>query len=110
MIIGKKDIERIQQLIDDLRIANQQIDNLKVYQAELEKQNQHLAKLISLKAEDLTECKVGSWCENCAHRRTNFAKLFYNPGNGNPYCNAVSYCAKHIHELCPEWEPENRLG
>lgn len=110
MIIGKKDIERIQQLEDDLQTANRQIDNLKVYQAELEKQNRQLAQLISFKAEDCTNCKIGPWCDDCIHKRSISTMLFYNPSDKSSYCNAVSYCAKHIHELCPEWESENRLG
>lgn len=109
MIIGKRDKEYVQRLEMDLERCNRQIDNLKTIIDELEKQNKHLAKLISLKAEARTKCKIGPWCEGCTHRRTNFTKLFYNPGSGNSYCNAVSYWAKHIHELCPEWEPENRL-
>lgn len=110
MIIGKRDKEYVERLEDDLRTANQQINDLKVYQAELEKQNRQLSQLISLKAEDRTNCKVGPWCEGCAHRRTNFTKFFYSHKKGKSYCNAVSYCAKHIHELCPEWEPENHPG
>lgn len=105
MIIGKKDIERMQQLEDNLRTASQRIDELQEYRVGLEEQNQRLAKTISLKAKDRTGCKVGPWCDDCIHRQTDFTNLLYSSSNGNCYYNAVSYCAKHIHELCPEWEP-----
>lgn len=42
-------------------------------------------------------CRVGTWCEDCKHKK-------YARTKGWDY---EYYCGKHLHEICPEWEPEN---
>lgn len=76
---------------------------------ELEKEVQRLAELISSETKD---CKVGPWCDDCKHIRTDRSRIGpYVSFSGMKYfkevAGVVKYCAKHLHELCPEYEQKS---
>ena len=98
MFIGLKEYERLVHS-DEIR-------------KNLEKEVRRLAELISAK---VTDCKIGPWCKNCKHIGTDRADLV-NTVLGNswdfPYvveeAGRVTYCKKHLHEICPEFEQDGR--
>lgn len=56
-------------------------------------------------------CLVGPWCENCIHKRYIGEKNMYPVTNYVGESRMVFfskdiYCAKHIHDICPEWTCE----
>ena len=61
------------------------------------------------------ECKVGAWCEGCKYRKvvpvdsfTNYESIWLNKSHaGFKQQNYIVYCGKHLHDICPEWEPKN---
>lgn len=73
--------------------------------SKLEDEVKRLAELISAQVED---CKIGVWCKDCQHFGTD-RSLFEDFGIHNSYImevdGIVKYCKKHLHELCPEFEP-----
>jgi hypothetical protein len=74
----------------------------------LEKEVKRLAELISAK---VTDCKVGPWCEGCQHIGTDDADLIGERLFEYIYvkekAGRVTYCKKHLHEICPEFEQED---
>lgn len=72
----------------------------------LEEEVQRLAEQISAEVKD---CKIGPWCKRCKHLGKDNADLhkeltFF----GYPYvtqeAGRVTYCRKHLHEICQEFE------
>lgn len=69
---------------------------------------QRLAEQISAQ---VTDCKVGPWCAECQHLGHERAmkplrsdsSLYVAVKGGD-----VTYCAKHIRSICPEYERESR--
>lgn len=75
---------------------------------ELEKEVERLAEMISAQVED---CKVGPWCNECAHKGHDFSSVpqFSFIWGDNPWVRElksgeVYFCKKHLHEYCPEFE------
>lgn len=96
MIISR---EKYDALLDEL-------DREKKKNAELQKETRRLADAISANNES---CRVGAWCTDCEHIR--YDKSVITTDNCDPsiLCfttkyieGEVMYCAKHLHELCPE--------
>lgn len=72
----------------------------------LEQEVQRLAEQISAEVKD---CKVGPWCKGCKYLGKDNADLQKYPGFfGSSYvvqkAGRVTYCKKHLRELCPEFE------
>lgn len=73
-------------------------------------ETKRLADIISSKNAD---CAVGPWCEDCDHVRRDkvvtggymkisnleYGLRYSTPATVDGY---VTYCAKHLHDLCPE--------
>lgn len=91
MWINRLELEKLR---DDARMKIQ-----------LEQEVQRLAELISAEVKD---CKIGPWCSGCRHHGTDRSVLSMAGVMGHPFVCAsageVSYCKKHIHEICPEFE------
>lgn len=68
-----------------------------------------LRDVINAKVED---CKVGPWCLTCDHYRTDTSQKVWGAvinANSNVWVRepddkdgTIMYCAKHLHDLCPE--------
>jgi len=72
--------------------------------------NAEVKRLAALISASNKECNVGPWCNDCKHMRSDrvvtageeqeFCGRYYRTGvivDGD-----VMYCAKHLHDLCPE--------
>lgn len=55
-----------------------------------------------------SECNIGPWCRDCQHRRVAPIGKQKKITIGNMWyeisTNGITYCGKHTHNLCPEWE------
>ena len=67
------------------------------------------------RAQCSSECNIGEWCVDCKHydciSLPNIAKekrWLYDSWRESVWVThegqRVSYCKKHIHDICPEWE------
>lgn len=73
--------------------------------------NAEVKRLAALVSASNKECNVGAWCNDCEHMRSDrvvtggveqeIAPGRYYQTNVN-VDGDVMYCAKHLHELCPE--------
>ena len=86
-IIKKSDYERMELTCEDYSSVIE--DNRQM--------NETIKKLTKTINEQNTGCRTGTWCEDCKHKK-------YARTKGWDY---EYYCGKHIHEICPEWEPQN---
>lgn len=72
----------------------------------LEQEVKRLAEQISAEVKD---CKVGPWCKDCQHIGNDSADLtIYSMWDDCEHvverAGRVTYCKKHLHEICPEFE------
>lgn len=108
---NKKTITKLKVTIQNLETENK---NLLERVQGLTKETERLAGIMS---SNNTGCMVGSWCEDCDHVRrdktiTNgFEKMaeyglkYFTLPTVDGY---VTYCAKHLHDLCPEHSRNNQ--
>lgn len=98
---------KLKATIENLEAENK---NLLARIRELTNETKRLAGIISSKD---TDCMVGTWCEDCDHVRRDKAitggyMKISNLEYGLRYSTQptvdgyVTYCAKHLHDLCPE--------
>lgn len=71
--------------------------------------NEEVKRLAALISASNKECNVGPWCNDCKHMRSDrvVAAVEKKVAHGRYYQEVtvdgdVMYCAKHLHELCPE--------
>ena len=61
---------------------------------------------------EVKDCKVGPWCKDCQHIGTDDADLLGERLFEYMYikekAGRVTYCKKHLHEICPEFERDGR--
>lgn len=73
----------------------------------LEEECERLSRMISTEVKD---CKVGPWCDHCAHKGIDVSQIKKWDDFGHPYvaveAGRVIYCRKHLHEVCPEFEAQ----
>lgn len=65
---------------------------------------QRLAEQISAQ---VTDCKIGPWCNKCKHLGRDIAGTPFFDGSSCYVMidgSEVVYCAKHLRSLCPEYE------
>ena len=90
--------EKYEELQAELKKSKEMIE-------ELNKENQRLAEQISV---NNTGCKIGPWCDDCGHLRTDSASVSVWKEGFLSYYRVITeegkvrYCAKHLHDLCPE--------
>ena len=87
-------------------VSKEKYEILEKTKAELEKEVQRLSALISAETKD---CHIGVWCNDCKHKGFDSApikkpELFGWVTRGQT--GEVTYCKKHLHEICPEFEKE----
>ncbi len=102
-------LQEKERLNDKIHEQNRQLSDLK-HDYELAcSEVKRLADEISAKVED---CHIGPWCDGCEHKMKAVMKnreIRYNGGWVNTIDEeeAVVYCGKHLHEMCPEFEKEH---
>lgn len=76
---------------------------------------EEVERLSNIISSNTTDCKIGPWCKTCKHIEYDSAKYktydrYGNDRYGNDrysrfmHDGKISYCMKHMHDLCPEFE------
>ena len=100
--------KKYDEVIRDKYRLTKENENLSKRNIALNAEVKRLSSLISASNKD---CNVGPWCNDCKHMRSDTAvsaeteldfvsRMYYQTDvfvDGD-----IIYCAKHLHELCPE--------
>jgi len=99
--VARENIECVRK-IRNLQAAT---SNLEEQNVELRENADQLAMQISA---EVTDCKMGPWCLDCAHYADVPVCFSQESYEGESYVwrrgHTVSYCKKHLHERCQEFE------
>lgn len=91
-------------LINERNRLKTEVQEKNIMNEALEKETRRLASLITEKVDD---CNMGPWCHDCVHLGEDgvdfSGHIFFSPRNRIQE-GKVTYCKKHLHEICPEHE------
>lgn len=110
MFISKKKYNELVNKNKDLEnILDRRLKEYEVMKSDLTAETHRLANLLSAK---VTDCQIGPWCRNCKYICTDQSSaIIYSRNRIERYiediAGDVTYCGKHLAEICPEFETKS---
>lgn len=114
MINKIRNIDKITELKHELNSKDKIIRCYQKGNDTLKSEIKQLTKEISQQ----TDCAIGPWCDDCKHLKyatlPNEQQMVKNTNGFISVCDIsrevyyISYCGKHTHEFCKEWENKNK--
>lgn len=108
MFVSKKEYNKLVNENKKLEtLLDRQYRDYEIMKSELTEETRRLANLLSA---EVTDCQLGPWCRNCKYICTDKSSSFIYTRNHRyieDIAGDVTYCGKHLAEICPEFESKS---